>query len=64
MEYDLNISSYDIPFCATCKLPITEENDSKWEIFVGNVGDMIKTQPICVTCDSEMRKTPMIKSKE
>ncbi len=44
------IHSNEKPWCARCKQPIVEANDSGWEVFVG---DGKITQPICIFCDAE-----------
>lgn len=58
MELD-KITSYEILFCADCKLPITEHNDSGWEVFTDKTN---KTQPICITCNIRRNNTPGIKA--
>jgi hypothetical protein len=45
-----DIHSNHIQRCAVCGIPITVDNDSGWEIFVG---DGKTTQPICAWCDVE-----------
>jgi hypothetical protein len=59
MKETLNISSFDIPFCADCKMPITVENNSGWEVFVEGG----KTQSICLECNFKRSLTPIIKNK-
>ena len=48
LRYDLDIRSTNVMRCAHCNAPITEANDSGWEVFV--TGNM--TQPVCKTCDA------------
>lgn len=45
-----DIHSNHVKRCALCGIPITVDNDSGWEIFVG---DGKTTQPICGWCDVE-----------
>jgi len=46
---DLNrIRSNGIPRCAYGGIPITPDNDSGWEAFVGDG----TTQPVCAWCDA------------
>jgi hypothetical protein len=51
------IESNGNKWCARCKMKITPENDSGWEVFVEGG----KTQPICVFCNVE---TEISKCKE
>jgi len=60
----LNIDrcSNGIQRCAHCGIPITLDNDSGWEVFVG---DGKHSQPICGWCDAEMTlNSPTGKSEE
>jgi len=60
-DVGLNIDncSNDIPECLHCGVAITPENDSGWEGFVPPEG--IKSQPICITCEKNRDKGPVLK---
>ena len=50
IDLEKMLPSNHIMRCAICGIPITKENDSGGEIFVG---DGKYSQPICGWCDSE-----------
>ena len=53
IDLEKMLPSNHIMRCAICGIPITKENDSGWEIFVG---DGKYSQPICCWCDIDYSK--------